>query len=178
MQATPRASASETRDNAAFDALLWALSRPGKTRALPEPGEVPIISTLLDRECRVHSSEPRLLPEIMRTGAEITEIERADHVFLGAMTSSDPVVQIKIGSDLYPDDGATVVIRARIGTGPALRISGPGIDGDLVVHLDGLPDGFWAARKARLRYPMGFDLCLVDGAEVLGVPRSTEVEVL
>ena len=29
-----------------------------------------------------------------------------------------------------------------------------------------------------MRYPMGFEIFLVDGARILGVPRSTVVEVL
>ncbi|WP_159811203.1 phosphonate C-P lyase system protein PhnH [Litoreibacter roseus] len=176
MLATPTPSPAETRDNTAFDALLWTLSRPGLPRKLPEPGEGTIITALLDRECLVYSADPLLMPEIMRTGAELADIDRADHVFLGAMTTSDPIADINIGSDFYPDAGATVIIRASFGSGPALRLAGPGVDGAMSLQLDGLPDGFWKARAARLRYPMGFDLFFVDGARVVGVPRSTTVE--
>ncbi len=178
MLATPVPSPSEALENATFDALLWALSRPGKTRDLSEQGETPLIRALLDRECRVYSADPLLLPEIMRTGAEIADIGVADHVFLGTMLSADPVAQIPIGSDLYPDRGATGVVRARIGSGPAVRLKGPGVEDELVVQIGGLPEGFWAARAARLRYPMGFDLFFLDGLRVLGIPRSTEVETL
>ncbi|MEL6641561.1 MAG: phosphonate C-P lyase system protein PhnH [Pseudomonadota bacterium] len=178
MLATPTPSQTETRENAAFDALLWALSRPGLPRALPEPGEAHIIAALLDRECRVHSADPLLMPEIMRTGAGLTDIKEADHVFLGTPATSDPLNQAQIGSDFYPDDGATVIVRASLGAGPALRLTGPGIDGAVTVQLGGLPDGFWDTRAARLRYPMGFDLFFVDDANVVGVPRSTTVEVL
>lgn len=178
MLATPLPSPSETLDNATFDALLWALSRPGQTRALSQHGETAIIGALLDRECRVYSADPLLVPEIMRSGAEIAELNAADHVFLGAVNSADQLSHIMVGSDLYPDDGATVVVRAKIGTGPAVRLTGPGVDGDLVVQIDGLPDGFWAARAALLRYPMGFDLFFLDGTRLLGLPRSTQVETL
>lgn len=176
MLATPAPSPAETRDNTAFDALLWALSRPGLPRNLPEPGEASIITALLDRECLVYSADPLLMPEIMRTGAELADIGKADHVFLGAMATSEPFADIAIGSDYYPDEGATVIIRASIGSGSALRLSGPGVDGAVTLQLDGLPGGFWKARAARLRYPMGFDLFFVDGARVVGVPRSTTVE--
>lgn len=176
MLATPSPSPAETRDNIAFDALLWTLSRPGLPRDLPQSGEASIITTLLDRECLVYSADPLLMPEILRTGAELADIEKADHVFLGAMSTSDPLTDIAIGSDYYPDDGATVIIRASIGSGPALRLAGPGVDGALTLQLDSLPDGFWKARTARLRYPMGFDLFFVDGARVVGIPRSTAVE--
>ncbi|MBO6776535.1 MAG: phosphonate C-P lyase system protein PhnH [Marinibacterium sp.] len=176
MLAPPAPSLAETRDNIAFDALLWALSRPGLPRDLPEPGEGSIITALLDRECLVYSADPLLMPEIMRTGAELADIGKADHVFLGAMTTSDSLADIAIGSDYYPDDGATVIIRASIGSGPAIGLVGPGVDGVVTPQLDGLPDGFWKARAARLRYPMGFDLFFVDGARVVGVPRSTTIE--
>jgi len=178
MLATPVPGPSETRDNAAFDTLLWALSRPGLPRTLPEPGEAPIIAALLDRECRVHAADPRLMPEIMRTGAELTDIEHADHVFLGTMAASGPLGQVQIGSDFYPDDGATVIVRASVGSGPALRLTGPGINDAVTLQMGGLPDGFWETRAGSLRYPMGFDLFFVDGASVIGVPRSTTVEVL
>lgn len=178
MLATPIPSPSEIVGNAAFEALLWALSRPGQARILPQPGETAIIAALLDRECLVYSADPLLLPEIMRTGAEVANIAEADHVFLGALTTSDPLAQVSIGIDLYPDDGATVIVRARVGAGPEMRLTGPGIDSDVVIRLGGLPDGFWAARAARRRYPMGFDLFILDGARIVGVPRSTEVEAL
>lgn len=178
MQTMPRPTESETQDNAAFGALLWALSLPGVPRLLPVPGEASIIAAIVDRECRAYAAHPQLVPQIRRTGAKITELHHADHVFLGALTSIDVLGVLAIGSDLYPDGGATVVIRARIGAGQAFRFSGPGIDGETVVQLDGLPEGFWAARAERIRYPMGFELYCVDGAQVLGVPRSTVVEVL
>lgn len=178
MLATPVPSPDEARDNASFDALLWALSRPGLARNLPEPGEATIIAALLDRECRVYAHDPLLLPAIMRTGAEISDFAKADHVFLGAIAASDIIAQVAVGSDLYPDDGATVVVRGQIGHGMPLRLTGPGVDGALTIQLNGLPDGFWTTRTTCLRYPMGFDLFVLDGAAVLGIPRSTKVEVL
>ena len=177
MLSTPIRSEAEVNANAAFDALLWALSRPGLMRDLPQPGEAPIIHALIDRECRVHCADPRLLPQIMRAGAEVAQIDNADHVFLGRMTESGALRAVQTGSDMYPDDGATVVVQAEIGSGPHLRLSGPGIDSRIDVRIGGLPEGFWQVRAASIRYPIGFDLVLLDDARVLGVPRSTRVEV-
>lgn len=178
MVGTPARSEGEIAANAAFDALLWALSRPGQIRALPGAGAGPIIDALLDRECRVYSADPRLLPQIMRVGAEVAEIAVADHVFLGRLTEASALNAVQIGSDLYPDQGASVVVQADLDTGARLRLTGPGVDGQLEVQVGGLPDGFWQARARRLRYPMGFDLFLLDGARVMGLPRSTNVEML
>jgi alpha-D-ribose 1-methylphosphonate 5-triphosphate synthase subunit PhnH len=178
MLTAPRPSEAETRANAAFDALLWALSRPGRPRRLPEPGEGSVIEALLDRECRVHSADPRLIPAIMRTGAAVADLEAADHVFLGRLEDAFLLAGLRLGSDLYPDGGATVVVRGEIGRGPALCVTGPGVDGRLELRLGGLPDGFWEMRAGLTRYPMGFDLFVLDGAEIVGLPRSTAVEAL
>jgi len=178
MLAIPQRSEEEVRANAAFDALLWALSRPGQVRQLPEPGEASIIAALVDRECRVHAADPLLIPQISATGALLSEIGAADHVFLGRLSASAILSAVQRGSDLYPDDGATVILRATLGEGAALRLTGPGVDGACELRVAGLPEGFWQARADLIRYPTGFDLFLVDGTRVVGVPRSTLVEDL
>lgn len=178
MQHAPIPSAAETRANACFDALMWALSRPGLPRALPEAGAGQLIDALIDRECAVWAADDALAAHAARNGAAMVEVEKADHVFAGQITGVGLLPRLRCGSDLYPDDGATLVLDARFGDGPHLRFTGPGVDGAVTVALSGLPDGFWAARDRALRYPMGFDMFLLDGAEVIGVPRSTKVEVL
>lgn len=178
MYQSPIPSAAETRANACFDALMWALSRPGLRRTLPEQGAAQLIEALIDRECAVWAADEALAALAARAGAAMVEIAQADHVFAGQMTGVELLSRLRCGSDLYPDDGATLVLDARFGDGPQLSFTGPGVDGALTVALSGLPDGFWAARDRALRYPMGFDMFLLDGAEVIGVPRSTHVEVL
>lgn len=177
MHAAPAPDAQESHANAAFSALLWALSRPGLAQVLPEPGEQPIIAALLDRECAVFTSDAALAPAIVRTGAEKADLPDADYAFLGDLADAQTLHALRAGSDLYPDDAATAVLRVRIGTGTLLRLAGPGVNGSIELAVDGLPDGFWQTREQLIRYPMGFDLFLLDGARVVGIPRSTKVEV-
>lgn len=174
----PAPDAAERRDNTAFDAVLWALSRPGEMRDLPEEGEDAVLSALIDRECRVHAATPDLARRAEALGAALAPIGRADHVLLGEVADASALDGVAVGSDLHPDDGATVIARARFDDGPGLRLAGPGIDGTREVRLGGLPDGFWAMRERAARYPMGFDLLLIDGARLIGLPRSTKIEVL
>lgn len=174
----PIPSSEETRANAAFEALIWSLSRPGCLRSLPEGGQAAIVEALLDRECHVFCADPTLMPKVLESGATLSEIDRADHVFLGALSDLDALPAIPVGSDLYPDRGATVVIRAHLGKGTRLRLAGPGIECDETVRIGGLPGEFWALRRTLIRSPMGFDIFLVDGTQVMGLPRSTTVEVL
>ncbi|MGR3436239.1 MAG: phosphonate C-P lyase system protein PhnH [Shimia sp.] len=180
----PTPNAEAARDIATFEALLWALSRPGMTRALPpratpdEPVEARIAWALVDRECRTYAADPTLAALLARTGASPAPLEAADHVFLGATDDRESAARIAQGSDLYPDDGATLVLRAGLGHGPRLRLTGPGVDGAIEVTVAGLPAGFWAARARAARYPMGCEIVLIDGDTVMGVPRSTQVEAL
>ncbi len=178
LTAVPVPDAFETRTNATFEALMWALSRPGTVQSLPAPGMTGIAEALLDRECRVFCDDPALADRIATFGAALTPLPLADHCFLSLGTSIDRLAQVAVGSALYPDGGATVVAEARFGTGQRLRLTGPGIETDAEVALDGIAPGFWALRAALCRYPAGFDLFLICGAQVIGLPRSTQIEVL
>ena len=178
MQATPTRSEEEVLGNEAFDALLWSLSRPGQVRTLPTAGETALISALLDRECAASCDDSLLIPAIMQTGAAVADIAMADHVFLGQSANPARLKGVRLGSDLYPDDGATVIVRGQIGSGRGLTLKGPGVDGALDIQLDGISAEFWQTRKTLIRYPMGFDLFVLDGSKVMGLPRSTNVEVL
>lgn len=178
MLTVPTASVEETRGNETFDALLWALSRPGMPRDIAPDAEAAIIDALIDRECKVYCADPVMMPLILKTGALLADVCTADHAFLGKLVDINVMDHLKAGSDLYPDDGATIVVKAQIGTGERLRLSGPGIDGSLEINIDGLPQGFWAKRADCLRYPMGFDIFLIDAGRVIGLPRSTQIEVL
>ncbi|MGJ8623440.1 MAG: phosphonate C-P lyase system protein PhnH [Yoonia sp.] len=178
MLTTPTPDAAEASANATFDAILWALSRPGLPRHLPQAGEVGLIAALLDRECHVYAGDPLLIPMVAQSGAKLVDVPQADHVFLGRLTDLDLLRQLRCGSDLYPDEAATLVLRATFGEGPKVRLTGPGVNGAVEVQIAGLPTGFWAARTDMIRYPMGFDMLLLDGTQVIGLPRSTMIEVL
>jgi alpha-D-ribose 1-methylphosphonate 5-triphosphate synthase subunit PhnH len=102
----------------------------------------------------------------------------ADHVFLDRATGAHVLRGLRLGSDLHPEDGATLIVNAALGTGQNLHMTGPGIDGRIDVRVSDLPDGFWQIRAKVMRDPIGFEIFLTDGAGVLGVPRSTRVEVL
>jgi alpha-D-ribose 1-methylphosphonate 5-triphosphate synthase subunit PhnH len=180
MAATPVPDAFEVRTNATFEALMWAMSRPGTVQVMPGPDAVLIAEALVDRECRVWCADAALAARVAAMGAQRAEAGAADHIFMAGLDSRalDLIAQVPVGSDLYPDEGATVIIPARFGSGVQLRLTGPGIETETVIAVDGIDPGFWPLRAARCRYPMGFDLFLTSGAQVLGLPRSTLIEVI
>jgi alpha-D-ribose 1-methylphosphonate 5-triphosphate synthase subunit PhnH len=180
LAATPVPDAFETRTNATFEALMWALSRPGSVRDLPSDDPTLIAEALIDRECRVWCADPLLSARIARFGAPAVPVAWADHAFLslGDVDALSLVTQVPVGSELYPDAGATVIAPAQFGQGRRLRLTGPGVETAVVIALGSIDPGFWPLRATRCRYPMGFDLFLTCGAQVMGLPRSTQIEVL
>ena len=177
MSLHPVPSDFEVRCNATFDAVMWALARPGMMRDLPQAGLAQVVEALIDRECAVHCPDEALGTLARRTGAELVGIGAADHVFAETVTAEMPDC-LACGSDLHPEGGATLVANAVFGTGQRLRMTGPGVDGEMVASIGGLPGDFWQRRARAMRYPMGFEMLLVDGERLIGVPRSTMVEVL
>lgn len=137
-----------------------------------------VIEALIDRECRVFAEADAVKTAAERGGAELVDVPMADHVFVEKLTDFSLLDRLSLGSDLYPDTGATLIAAAQIGTGPALRLSGPGVDGSLSIFIGGVPSPFWTRCRDVMRYPMGFELFLIDGNNVVGFPRSTSVEVL
>lgn len=180
MQTAPVPDADELRDNAAFDALLGALARPGTVHRLPEPGAVTLARALIDRECRVWAEDAALAEVLRQAGAMAVPSELAGHVFLSldGEAALARLARVTAGDPLYPDEGATVIAPARIDEGAALRLTGPGIDGAATLRLGGLHSGLWAVRAGLCRAPLGIEIIFVDGDRVAALPRSTHVEAL
>lgn len=174
---SPAPDADELRDNAVFDAVMWAVARPGSKTRIPEPGGLlPIALAFVDLETRVYCDDADLQERLSYTGASRTLLSEADHIFLRGSLTASLVGAVPTGSALYPDGGATVAIAVSLHGGNPLRLTGPGIE---VAHniSPAIPTEIWAAR-VRADYPAGFELILVDGPDVIVLPRSTRVEVL
>ncbi|MEJ8561115.1 phosphonate C-P lyase system protein PhnH [Yoonia sp. GPGPB17] len=173
----PTPSDFEAQTNATYEALMWALSRPGRARGLPQAGQAGIILTLIDRECAIYTDSEELRAVAASTGAHPVAAECADHLFLTSVPNVAFLRQLRQGSDMYPEEGATLVLPASFKGNTRLRLTGPGVDGEITINLDA-PPVIWTARKQIMRYPMGFEIFLVDGDQVIGLPRTTEIEVL
>ncbi len=81
------------------------------------------------------------------------------------------------GTPEYPDRSTTIVAQgASFGAGAPLKLTGPGIDGEMELQAAPLPHDFlaqWAANRAR--FPLGVDLVLASEAELIGLPRSAAI---
>jgi alpha-D-ribose 1-methylphosphonate 5-triphosphate synthase subunit PhnH len=163
-----------------FLALMWALSHPGRVQNLPG-GPVPplhaIGATVLDLETSFYTPDSSLREALARSGARFLEPDRAAYHFYPQLTD-DVLTTIKFastGTMLYPDQSATLVIGCTLGVGQTWQLTGPGIQGTTQIQVGGLSEAFWPMRERAGRYPLGWDIFLVDGFQVVGLPRTTQM---
>ncbi|WP_234685115.1 phosphonate C-P lyase system protein PhnH [Bradyrhizobium monzae] len=181
MSVSLQPTTEDSRTNATFEEIMWALSRPGLVRTLPSAGLAAIGESLLDAECSFAVVDDAEFARVLsKNGARSAPMQEADYVFATADTAekTSQFAKLRIGSLNYPDHAATLFIPARFGLGARLMLSGPGIKDGVTVAVDGIDPSFWRVRAQAVRYPLGWDVYLVDGDHVIGLPRSTRIEVL
>jgi alpha-D-ribose 1-methylphosphonate 5-triphosphate synthase subunit PhnH len=176
-----------------FRSVMDAMARPGTVQRIeassgvPAPlmrGSAAIALTLFDQDTPVwldakltattdvakwikfHTSAP-----VIADAAACSFAVIADASALPAFDS------FAFGSGEYPDRSSTIILQVTSLTeGPAYQLSGPGIDGTLILRAAiGVPDLLdRLALNAKL-FPRGIDLVLVSGDNVVALPRTTRV---
>lgn len=172
-------TAEEARSRETFLALMWALSHPGSIQKLPTEGDPfhLIAESLLDLETSFYTDNEALRIVLSQTGARNLPVEKAAYHFYPQLTRLEDVQQAIVGTMLYPDLGATLIIGCQLGQGMNMTLSGPGIESTITCQIDIISTEFWALREKRCQYPLGWDTFLVDGQQVLGLPRTTKIQV-
>lgn len=180
----PAYTAEEARSRETFLALMWSMSYPGRIYTLPAQGLdafAAIGDTLLDLETSFYTPDAVLAGHLGRNGARHLEPERASyHFYLVLQTHTlETVKQASIGTLLYPDQSATLIIGCQFGTGAKFQLTGPGIPANTsqTIEIAGIPDEFWSLRASANRYPRGWDIMLVADGQVISLPRTTEIRV-
>jgi alpha-D-ribose 1-methylphosphonate 5-triphosphate synthase subunit PhnH len=167
----------EARTRSTFLALMWAFSYPGRIHTLPEGAAFDSVAmTLLDLETSYFTPDNALAAHLATTGARGLTPERAAYHFYPELTvdALRHIEHANPGTMLYPDDGATLIISAQLGSGTTLTLKGAGIPTEQKIQVANIPAAFWALRS-QWRFPMGWDIYLIDGQQVIGLPRSTQV---
>jgi len=188
----PQSTASETVARETFQALLSALSNPGHIFTLPGVARATRQScyqigiALLDLETSFFTPDLSLAEALQRSGASALAASSAAYLFfpdeaafIGSAAEETflSIEQASVGTIVDPDEGATVIVGCGLGLGQTLRLYGPGIQQAIEVRIDRLPVEFWQLRTAKINYPLGIDLFLVDGGQVVGLPRTTMIEL-
>jgi alpha-D-ribose 1-methylphosphonate 5-triphosphate synthase subunit PhnH len=177
----------------AFLALMWALSYPGREQTIPVPISgsdrlsvfVNVGEALLDLETTFFTPDSALESQLLHTRARSLNPELAAYHFYLSVSSEDlPRIEAaSVGTMLYPDQAATIFVGCQLenaqngDASTILKLAGPGIQGERYVRVSGLPTEFWALRQHAVRFPLGWDIFLVDvSGKVIGLPRSTRID--
>ncbi|WP_293910691.1 phosphonate C-P lyase system protein PhnH [Deinococcus sp.] len=176
----PVPTPAERRNQATFQALLRSLSTPGRPVRVEGDPWFGVALALLDLDVSFATTDKVLAAEYQSTGARQVSWDQADYLFAQQWDRAllGDLKVLRIGSPLAPAESATLLLPAELGgSGPAFEFSGPGVNGHLKVHISGVPDEFWTLRARACRFPLGWDVLLLDqGAGlVMGLPRTTRV---
>ena len=81
------------------------------------------------------------------------------------------------GTDEYPDRSTTLLVAlSGLDGGPALTLTGPGIERSLAFAPPVQQPDFWVQwGDNNARYPRGVDLVLAAGGRIAGLPRTTRI---
>ncbi len=166
----------------AFRLMLDAWARPGTIADLgPWCGDgrarLTALAALCDAASSLHDAHGLLSDgDRSRLGAVAGEVGATAFVLADAARSPEGVAPA-CGTLLSPERGATLLLDCQaVGEGPALVLSGPGIEGRIDLHLLGVHPAWWAARAGWCAYPLGVDLILCDARRIACIPRSSAVE--
>jgi alpha-D-ribose 1-methylphosphonate 5-triphosphate synthase subunit PhnH len=186
-----------------FRTLLDTLSRPGKigsidnvlstARGGQQAEHLPharadlaafaALLALCDYSTPVWLSQPdAVLGSALRfhTGAPLVD-EPHDAVFAyihdaGTLPALD---RFALGDPESPEHSVTLLIRVdSLTQGTPVVLRGPGIEHTHTIAPAGLPERFWHERAALAPlFPCGIDCYLVCGDTLIGLPRTTRVEM-
>jgi len=140
--------------------------------------------TLLDYDTPVWL-DPVLGPDVIawlsfHTGAPVVYApERSAFAVILSPGSMPPIDRFGLGTDEAPETGTTLLVQVPdLREGRGLHWSGPGIAGRRAVGIEGMTPAFWARRHAMGDLaPRGTDVFFFAGDRVVGLPRTTRVEV-
>lgn len=180
---TPLYSETEAQTRLTFMPLMWALSHPGRIFELSLGTNTAVSrmaligQTLLDLETSFFTPDEGLAEELARTTAVSAPPAEAFYHFYPALVRTDleMLSQARVGDMIYPDLGATLLLGCRLGTGNTFYLTGPGIEDKTAVNIAFIPPEFWELREQVNQYPLGWDVFLIDGNRVVGLPRTTTV---
>jgi alpha-D-ribose 1-methylphosphonate 5-triphosphate synthase subunit PhnH len=174
--------------------LLDSMARPGKINIMPRmelttPRGIHAAGALvgfalLNSDVSFYVDGPAAedvsLYLLVNSSAKPAEIEEADYVFLNGTAAAENLYRLKTGSLPYPENSATVIVAAEeLGgeTGLVLTLSGPGVDGERRLAVQGLDVALLEALVTiNAEFPLGIDLVLTDPTgRIACIPRSSRV---
>jgi alpha-D-ribose 1-methylphosphonate 5-triphosphate synthase subunit PhnH len=177
-----------------FRAVMDAMARPGSIQRITAatgmphplmPGTAAVALTLFDHDT------PIWLDHAMAATADvakwlkfhtsapvITDSSVASFALIGDPKNLLPFERFALGSSEYPDRSTTLILQVEsLAQGPAVKLSGPGIDGSTTLRAAIAPDDLLERLAANATlFPRGVDLVLVHDDAIAAIPRTTRLE--
>lgn len=109
----------------------------------------------------------------------VTDPAQAAFAIVVDAPHAPPLAAFHQGDAKYPDRSTTVLLQvAALDGGEPVTLRGPGIRNEAKLAPTGLPGDFWdQVQTNHMQFQFGVDLLLVAGSELIGLPRSTRVEI-
>ena len=171
---------------ATFRAVLEAMSRPGRIQhagsalrppAPLNPAAAAVLLTLADADTPFAHDAGAAAEAWLRFHCGMPLAPQANAAFVLAIGAPPALSALAQGSEEEPQAGATLVIQvAGLAEGEGWRLTGPGIETEHRLRVDGAPAGFVAAWAAnRVGFPCGVDVVLCAGDRLAALPRSVMI---
>ncbi|MBP0595523.1 phosphonate C-P lyase system protein PhnH [Paraburkholderia sp. LEh10] len=114
------------------------------------------------------------------TGAPLVdEPQDAAFAYVHDASMLTPLSSFALGEPETPEQSVTLIIRVdSLTQGLPVVLDGPGIEHTHTIAPSGLPERFWRERaELAPLFPCGIDCYLVCGDTLIGLPRTTRVEL-
>ena len=176
-----------------FRTLMDAFARPGSVQRLAQRlvppaglaiGLAAVALALCDHETAVWLDPPLAADRevaaylAFHTGAGLTTDPReAAFALVSDLAALPPFGSFSVGDDAYPDRSTTIVAAVSpLAEAGALRLAGPGIDGERQLGVAPWPAHLTGElAENRALFPRGVDLVLVAPQAVAALPRTTRI---
>jgi alpha-D-ribose 1-methylphosphonate 5-triphosphate synthase subunit PhnH len=175
-----------------FRSVMDAMARPGSVQRIrasagtPAPmmhGTAAIALTLFDHDTPVWlDAAMSAIPDVAKwlkfhtSAPVVTDASASSFAVIGDPQSLPPLERFALGSSEYPDRSTTLILQVdSLASGPALELTGPGIDGTAVLQA-AIPANLFErlAINANL-FPRGIDVVLVHDDAIVAIPRTTRL---
>jgi alpha-D-ribose 1-methylphosphonate 5-triphosphate synthase subunit PhnH len=169
---------------AAFRAVLQAMSRPGQVQRVPllpepppglSPAAAAVLLALVDAETGLRLAAGPQAEGWVRfhCGAPFAPAGAAAFV----LDPAAGLLDLDPGTEEEPERGASLILEvAGLEESGGWRLTGPGIRDEHRLLVRGAPAGFladWAANRGRA--PRGVDVILCAGDRIAALPRSVAI---
>ena len=169
----------------AFRQIMNAMARPGQIVSLsgltpPDPlskAQATVALTLFDHTTMICLKDQYDNDAVkswlnFHTGTNYTSPELADFIICNHDGIGE-ISTLKQGNSEYPDQSATVIVEYPKLTSGKCKLTGPGIKDAIMISITQISP----FRNGQGVFPLGVDFMLTCGDKLMGLPRTTKMEM-